>query len=322
MLNVQKTPAGVFIKTDAYYAQSTLRRIKMKKNKVFSGLPGIALIMGFVIAGCASEGPLIIKKGVTEIPAKEYKDESYTTIGIPEGVTSIGDEAFANNTKNMMVLLPSTLKTIGKGAFRDNLLGAIKLPEGLETIGRHAFTSNAITEVNIPESVTRIDDLAFDPEVTFTGNPKFARIADEKWSSFYAGRGVWLRGFNDRQGFESGDGYERSSDYPHDVYFYPRAGDTVFVDFSLRHPSSGQTVDFNYFRIDYKFLPGHSYTLRMNAITSNYYAQTWPDTVVLEMADESAEGRKTHTWRYSFGVDRFSSQGGLRLISETDKDDK
>jgi hypothetical protein len=293
----------------------------MKRNNMLSGLTRMALVMGFVIAGCASGGPLFIKAGITEIPAKKYKNKSYTTIFIPEGVTSIGDEAFAYNTDNMMVMLPSTLKTIGKGAFRNNLLGTIELPEGLETIGRYAFDSNSITTVVIPESVTGLDALAFDPYVVFTGNPKFTRTANEKWSKFRAGRGVWLKGLNDRQGFASEDGFERSGDNPDVVYFYPsRAGDTVFVDFSLRHPSNGETVNFNYFRIDYKFLPGHSYTLSMSASTVDYYAQTWPDTVELGLWDRGAEGSKTHTWRYSFGVDRFNAQGGLRLISEEEDD--
>lgn len=85
------------------------------------------------------------------------------TLVVPEGVTEIGPRAVFYVRRVYAVELPSTLKTISKGAFsscRD--LKTINLPEELETIGVSAFDNAfAMTEIYIPDSVTEIGDFAF-----------------------------------------------------------------------------------------------------------------------------------------------------------------
>ena len=63
---------------------------------------------------------------------------------------------------------PSTLKTIGRGAFEGATFEEIEIPEGVTTIEDAAFEGCAnLKKVNIPASVTEISDSAFNmcPEV-------------------------------------------------------------------------------------------------------------------------------------------------------------
>ena len=59
---------------------------------------------------------------------------------VPEGITMIGEEAFAGKETIDRVILPESLREIGAGAFRDCLLlQNISLPPGLRRIGAGAF---------------------------------------------------------------------------------------------------------------------------------------------------------------------------------------
>ena len=58
--------------------------------------------------------------------------------------------------------LPSTLKTIGDGAFAECCnLSDVVLPEGLTTIGVGAFSNCSFTKIRIPDSVTTINGYIF-----------------------------------------------------------------------------------------------------------------------------------------------------------------
>lgn len=99
---------------------------------------------------------------------KQRKEEEITTcqeirsVYIPEGVTTIGAEAFASCVSLTEVILPSTLKSIGKQAFFScRNLSEISLPEGLTQIEDEAFSVCGISEITIPGSVKTIGKEAF-----------------------------------------------------------------------------------------------------------------------------------------------------------------
>ena len=83
-----------------------------------------------------------------------------TQLDIPEGVTSIGDYAFAGAQFDH-VTFPNTLVSIGNDAFRQSMLEEVILPESLQSLGAHAFficPYLQIVQINgglevIPESV-------------------------------------------------------------------------------------------------------------------------------------------------------------------------
>ena len=63
-----------------------------------------------------------------------------TFVEIPDTVTSIGDEAFKNNTSMVSVSIPDSVKSIGDSAFYGctSLLGVV-IPDSVEKTGRCAF---------------------------------------------------------------------------------------------------------------------------------------------------------------------------------------
>ena len=89
--------------------------------------------------------------------------ESYaeTTLTVPEGVTAIGNYAFAYNSNVETVVLASTVRDLGRG-FDSSSVKKVVLNEGLTTISSRAFRSTtALEEVVFSSTVTEIADNAF-----------------------------------------------------------------------------------------------------------------------------------------------------------------
>lgn len=88
----------------------------------------------------------------------DYADD---TVNVPEGVTTIGSNAFAQNSNVKTVILSSTVRDLEK-AFEYSMVEKVVLNEGLETISSRAFIrTNALKEVVIPSTVKTIADNAF-----------------------------------------------------------------------------------------------------------------------------------------------------------------
>ena len=86
--------------------------------------------------------------GITIIPGDAFTQNAITgTLVIPEGVTEIQYQAFYLNQITALNL-PSTLRTLGVGAFRDNSLTSVDL-KGVVSISQYAFTGNTITSYTI-----------------------------------------------------------------------------------------------------------------------------------------------------------------------------
>ena len=115
-----------------------------------------------------------------------FMPQGRSELVIPEGVVEIGDYACSCAFKLNKVVLPSTLKTIGKEAFLHCSFEQIAIPKSVESISENAFADctklrtvridakleaissysfafcKKLEEVNIPESVKTIDIGAFD----------------------------------------------------------------------------------------------------------------------------------------------------------------
>lgn len=117
---------------------------------------------------------IVLSKNLKEIPSGAFGCSTadlymtnLTELTIPEGVTKIGQNAFAgNNIKN--IVIPSTVTEIGDFAFSTkNYLKdecTLVLSEGLKTIGSRAFRNKVIKEVKLPTTVESLNKNTFEKE--------------------------------------------------------------------------------------------------------------------------------------------------------------
>jgi len=104
--------------------------------------------------------------GLTIIPEMAFYGCGQSTLGnsslkkviLPEGVTTIGNDAF-NFACITEIVLPTTLEIIGNDSFRSTEISTLSLPQGVKTIGMSAFYwCSYLTQLIIPSSVTSIGD--------------------------------------------------------------------------------------------------------------------------------------------------------------------
>lgn len=84
-------------------------------------------------------------------------------VAVPEGVTRIAEEAFAQNEAIDRVILPESLEEIGAEAFRDCLLlQTIDFPKGLKRIGEGAFEHCVkLIRISLPSGIFQIEKRVF-----------------------------------------------------------------------------------------------------------------------------------------------------------------
>ncbi len=88
---------------------------------------------------------------------------SESRVAVPDGVTSIAEEAFAGNEAIDRVILPESLREIGAGAFRGCvLLQTIEFPKYLKRIGAGAFENCVkLLRARLPEEMFLVEDKVF-----------------------------------------------------------------------------------------------------------------------------------------------------------------
>ncbi|WP_434511221.1 leucine-rich repeat domain-containing protein [Desulfitobacterium sp. AusDCA] len=88
---------------------------------------------------------------------------SITSIDIPQGVTSIGDQAFGGCYRLTSITIPQGVTSIGDGAFNGcSRLTNINIPQGVISIGKYTFRDcSSLTSITIPQGVLSIGERAF-----------------------------------------------------------------------------------------------------------------------------------------------------------------
>ena len=105
-----------------------------------------------------------IPQGIISIGNGAFFDNSsLKSITIPDSVISIGDWAFSSCDSLTSITIPDSVTSIGVGAFESCYsLTSITIPDSVTSIGDWAFAScDSLTTVSIPDSVTSIGDWAF-----------------------------------------------------------------------------------------------------------------------------------------------------------------
>ena len=107
---------------------------------------------------------IIIPEGVTSIGEDAFTYcEGLKNIEIPEGVTIIGDYAFSYCRSLLEVTIPPSVEEIGDGVFAScKSLKNIEISEGVSLIGERVFSNcTSLSELIIPFSVTSIGKESF-----------------------------------------------------------------------------------------------------------------------------------------------------------------
>jgi hypothetical protein len=85
-----------------------------------------------------------------------------TSIQIPQGVSSIGSDAFSQCVSLTVVSLPGSLLSIGNGAFYNTSLAGVTFPAGITAIGNDAFGNcTSLVTVSLPNGLMTIGSGAF-----------------------------------------------------------------------------------------------------------------------------------------------------------------
>ncbi len=102
-----------------------------------------------------------IKANISEIPECCFLyQEKLTSLSLPDGIVSIGADAFSC-CKVSSLTLPSSLQKIGVRAFSFNSITTLTLPKNVTTIGFGAFAGNDIPTIDLPASIESVHRVAF-----------------------------------------------------------------------------------------------------------------------------------------------------------------
>lgn len=96
-----------------------------------------------------------LPKGLRELGSYTFADcKSLKTspLQVPEGVTEIPPMCFKDCRSLDEVVLPSTIKKIGEGAFHQAKIKRINFPEGLLSVDNCAFYASDLEEVSLPST--------------------------------------------------------------------------------------------------------------------------------------------------------------------------
>ena len=116
---------------------------------------------------CGSGEMSSLREYITSIsyhPQAWFKDDLEDKIKeviIEDGITSIGDYAFANLYNLQKIQIPDTVVSVGKASFQGCGLTSVDLPRKLESIGDYAFSGSDLTSINLPLSLYSIGAYAF-----------------------------------------------------------------------------------------------------------------------------------------------------------------
>lgn len=117
-----------------------------------------------LVVGCVATK---IPEGVVSIGSNAFRGcEGLSTITLPESLINIGDAAFSNCENLTSITIPDNVTYIGDFAFYFTGLTSIIIPENVTRLNESVFEEcNNLTSINIPESITSIGIGAF----AFTG---------------------------------------------------------------------------------------------------------------------------------------------------------
>ena len=151
----------------AFYYCTSLTSINVESgNSSYASEDGVLFDKNKIVLICCPAGKVgeyVIPNGVTTIGNSAFAGcSSLFSITISNSVTTIGDWAFSSCASLSSITTPNSVITIGEGAFfHCASLTSITIGSNVTTIGHNAFYVCGLTSVTIPNSVTFIGVEAF-----------------------------------------------------------------------------------------------------------------------------------------------------------------
>ena len=127
-------------------------------------VPGLKVINDVVVSYSGKNTHVDIPEGITTIAECAFKENSFVqSITLPEGIKSIGKRAFEYCGSLTNIVFPQSLESIGESAFYlCTSLEKVVFPEQITSIGKYAFADcNKLTEIIIPNSIKKIEEGTF-----------------------------------------------------------------------------------------------------------------------------------------------------------------
>ena len=164
-------PEGLEILGQGAFAGNDANLVKITKISLPSTLKAIP---NGAFSTSAIVGTLVIPEGIESIGNNAFTGAWITGVSLPSTLKTIGNNAF-QTTNLKSVDIPASVESIGNNAFRFSGTGhgpdgepvrassleTITLHEGLVSIGKEAFGGNKISSVVLPSTVTTLHKDAF-----------------------------------------------------------------------------------------------------------------------------------------------------------------
>ena len=132
----------------------------------------------------SSDGGVLFNKAKTTL-IQYPAGNTGTSYTIPDGVTTIGPEAFAKCSNLESVTIGDDVESIGQSAFLWCIkLATVNFGSKVKTIGNNSFSACALTSVNIPASVTSIGEMAFLDNDNLTSVTIGSNVESIGWGAF------------------------------------------------------------------------------------------------------------------------------------------
>ncbi len=202
--------------------KAAFRSCPMLEEVVFEESEANVSLGEDVFRGCTSLKHLVLPDKLKTIPVRAFDSCALTGITLPDGVVSIGTEAFINNTSLAFATIPDTVTAIGNHAFfgctklacfnitdgntkyaavDGNLFSKDKtlliqyalgktdtsytVPSGVTEIGSGAFAFGHLVSVKLPEGLDTIGTMAFQDSAALSSVEFPSTLEEIGDSAFY-----------------------------------------------------------------------------------------------------------------------------------------
>ena len=135
---------------------------------------------------------LVLCEGVTGVGENAFASlTELTEVEIASSVTAIGDSAFAFCYNLGSIELPESIETLGTGIFwYCGSLEHVKFSEGITTIPYSTFYGcSSLNRVEIPSTLTAIDNNVFPGNTDFAGGDLWYNGTSQQWAAITKGSG-------------------------------------------------------------------------------------------------------------------------------------